>query len=118
MLKTNYRISKNLKVVLAAFLLCAQFLLIVSDAFSFEQEHFISNEVCTESTLIELPNAYDLGTGNDCDHCCSCHGHFTHIAFYLDNDSTFLKKSPTLASVYLEASPSRFINQIERPPRI
>ena len=57
MLKTNYRISKNLKVVLAALLLCAQFLLIVSDAFSFEQEHFISNEVCTESTLIELPNA-------------------------------------------------------------
>lgn len=81
MLKTNYRISKNLKVVLAAFLLCAQFLLIVTDAFSIEQDHLFSNELCTENTLIELSDAYDLDTGSDCDHCCSCHGHFTHIAF-------------------------------------
>ena len=72
MLKTNYRISKNLKVVLAAFLLCAQFLLIVTDAFSIEQDHLFSNELCTENTLIELSDAYDLDTGSDCDHCCSC----------------------------------------------
>ena len=84
MLKTNYRISKNLKVVLAAFLLCAQFLLIVTDAFSIEQDHLFSNELCTENTLIELSDAYDLDAGSDCDHCCSCHGHFTHIAFYFD----------------------------------
>ena len=70
MLKTNYRISKNLKVVLAAFLLCAQFLLIVTDAFSIEQDHLFSNELCTENTLIELSDAYDLDTGSDCDHCC------------------------------------------------
>jgi|TARA_A200000159_G_C7128927_1_gene258006 hypothetical protein len=117
-LKTNYRISKNLKVVLAAFLLCAQFLLIVTDAFSIEQDHLFSNELCTENTLIELSDAYDLDAGSDCDHCCSCHGHFTHIAFYFDIESSFLKKFPNLVSVYSEATPNRFINQIERPPRI
>jgi len=90
----------------------------VTDAFSIEQDHLFSNELCTENTLIELSDAYDLDAGSDCDHCCSCHGHFTHIAFYFDIESSFLKKSPNLVSVYSEATPNRFINQIERPPRI
>jgi len=84
----------------------------------FRNHCFIQTWLPNENTLIELSDAYDLDTGSDCDHCCSCHGHFTHIAFYFDIESSFLKKSPNLVSVYSEATPNRFINQIERPPRI
>ncbi|AXR05572.1 hypothetical protein [Salinimonas sediminis] len=113
----------NNRALITAFMLFAQLFLFASDALAFD--NFFENsseshhEVCVQAASVCQPdNNSVVDTGPDnCDHCCSCHGHFTHIVLFKDTDSHLGTFGEMALAAYRPSPPSHLQPGIHRPPR-
>ena len=122
-MKVNQDNTNNSKVVIAALMLFAQLFLFASDAFAFDS--FFENateshhELCVQDSsvcLLDTNSADDAGADN-CDQCCSCHGHFTHIVLFKNTDSHLGKFGEMALAAYRPFPLSHLQPGIDRPPR-
>ncbi|GEM_PF-435412 len=113
----------NSKVVITALMLFAQLFLFASDAFAFDS--FFENvseshhELCVQDSSVCQPDkdSVDDAGADNCDHCCSCHGHFTHIVLFQNTDSQLGALGETALAAYRTFPPSHLQPGIDRPPR-
>ena len=122
-MKVNQSNTNNSKVVITALMLFAQLFLFASDAFAFDS--FLENaseshhELCVQDTNVCQPDndSVDNAGPDNCDHCCSCHGHFTHIVLFQISDSQLGKLGETALAAHRTSPPSHLQPGIDRPPR-
>ncbi len=122
-MKSHQSNTNNSKVVITALMLFAQLFLFASDAFAFDS--FLENaseshhELCVQDTNVCQPDndSVDNAGPDNCDHCCSCHGHFTHIVLFQNSDSQLGKLGETALAAHRTSPPSHLQPGIDRPPR-
>ena len=109
--------------MIIAMMLFAQLFLLTTDAFavgdiagSASESH---HESCiSDSAICDVNDASaDDGQEINCDHCCSCHGHFTHLFLFPKYDFHYGSRSKAALAAYLQRTPSHLQSGIDRPPR-
>ena len=122
-MKSHQNNRTSSKVVITALMLFAQLFLFASDAFAFdsffESASESHHELCVQDSSVCQPHndATDDSGADNCDHCCSCHGHFTHIVLFKNTDSQLGKFGEMALAAYRPFSPSHLQPGIDRPPR-
>lgn len=117
-MKSHQNNRTNSKVVITALMLFAQLFLFASDAFAFdsffESASESHHELCVQDSSVCQP---DKDAADNCDHCCSCHGHFTHIVLFKNTDSHLGKFGEMTLAAYRPFPLSHLQPGIDRPPR-
>ena len=121
-MKSHQNNRANSKVVITALMLFAQlFLFIRCVCFYnfFENASESHHELCVQDSSVCQPdnNSADEAGADNCDHCCSCHGHFTHIVLFKNTDSHLGKFGEMALAAYRPFPPSHLQSGIDRPPR-
>ncbi|QJR79408.1 hypothetical protein CA267_000645 [Alteromonas pelagimontana] len=115
------RFDKSKRVMIIAMMLFAQLFLLATDAFAFGDIAINSSashhELCISDSVTCQTNAADDGQDSNCDHCCSCHGHFTHIVLLPKSDLNYESRSESSLAAYLQHFSSHLQPGIDRPPR-
>jgi len=115
--------TNTAKTALAVLLVLVQLFAMSVDVLAFEtpseidtphHEHCFNDAAGCQTKSNILQNTSE---SEQCDHCCACHGHFTHMS--LVTHFSIMPSSMPQAKLpnYVAMQPSHINSGIERPPR-
>ncbi len=122
-MNSRYGNKKNNKLRIVVAMLFAQLFLFAADAFAFENFFGDSSvphhDVCIENVSACQPDKTAINEINteNCDHCCLCHGHSSHLVLFKVINNQLGEFGEMALTAYRTFSPSHLQPDIDRPPR-